>query len=531
MKFNTRSLKNRMTVVVILLVLMATGIVAFTSLYIVERRMHMVIGEQQVALLSSAAAYIDQDLEAKQTLLRAVAEHIPPHILSHPELVQEFIEGHATLRDEFFNVGVFDRAGLLIGNLNDRRQLGKLRSANRAYFQDTLKKQEGLVSAPFKSALSGKPVVLVTQPIIDAGGKIVYIMAGGIDLQKPRFFGQLGVLRPGKSGYLFMITTDGVIIDHPEKARILKRVSEEPGGFVPSTLAAMGDYEGWGEAKSERGVPAIVSYKRLRVADWIIGAVYPTDEAFAAVTATGHTAFVASAIVALSAGILAWYAIRRLLKPLDALRRHVVCIQGGSQDIDVFQVERPDEFGDLSRAFYALSLQRREAESQLTALAHTDPLTGIGNRRKFDEGLRLAIDRSCRTGNWMALAFLDIDRFKSINDTYGHDNGDRVLLEFARRLVAAVRTTDGVYRLAGDEFMIIFENVNDKKEAALLGQKILDAVRSDFAIGEIGLQVSTSVGIVLSHGRDNSPDELVKLADLALYEAKNNGRNGFVVKA
>lgn len=522
-RFNTRSLKNRMALMVVLLVLLATGIVAFTALHIVEQRIGMVIGEQQMALLSSAAAYIDQDLESKQTLLQALSEQIPQHILADPALVQDFIEGHTTLREQFFNVVVFDRSGVLVGNLNDRRELGKLRVAERPYFQATLKKREGLVSAPFKSALSGKPVVLVTQPITDASGKIVYVMAGGIDLQKPRFFGQFGALRPGKSGYLFMLTTDGVMIDHPEKSRILKRVTEEPGGAVPSILAAMAGYEGWTEAQSKRGIPAIITYKRLRAADWIIGAVYPKDEAFAAVTAARRIAFVVSAIVALSAGILGWYAIWRLLKPLDALRKHVLGIQAGSRDIDVFQVERQDEFGDLT-------------ESQLTLLAHTDTLTGIGNRRKFDEGLSMALERSCRTGNPVALAFLDIDHFKLINDTRGHDNGDRVLLEFSHRLVRAVRATDSVYRLAGDEFMIIFENVNDHQEAALLGQKILDAIRPPFALDALGgvgepcVQVTTSIGIVLSKGRANGADGLVKLADLALYEAKANGRNGVVVK-
>ncbi len=782
-KYLAVSLKTRMTAIVVMLVLSATALVTIAALYIAERKMNAVIGAQQFALLSSAAAYIDRDLEGKRTLLEAVIEHLPPEMLTRPEAVQAFIEGHTTLRNEFFNVVVMDRKGQLIANLNDRRQIGKLNFSTRAYFTDTLNAHEGVISAPFKSSLSGKPVVLITVPVIDASGKIVYILGGGIDLQKPRFFGQFGALKPGKTGYLFMITADGVVIDHPDKERILKKVTDEQGGAVPSTLAALRGFEGWTEGPTKRGALAIITYKRLSTAGWIVGSVYPVDEAFSSLIDMRGTALLASALVAAVAGVLAWYAIFRLLRPLGALRRHVANLRAGSQDIGVFQVARADEFGELSRGFHALSLEREAAmarivdsealiraiiarapdafvgvdpnglvtewnqraeetfgwrraevlgrdigqlivppaqrgdrpgalaqlagsaagpvldqrlrvtalrrdgravpielslgaiqhdsafystaflrdistqlafeekiaaaerqiklitdhlpvlifyidrehlfqfgnatferwfgivpaayigqplsqaigvdsyelarphldlafagqmvsfesvtliqgqeriletsyvpsvqgdgavdgvygltsdmtkikqiERRLSHLARVDPLTGIGNRRMFEETLKLAIERAKRGGGIMALAYLDIDRFKHINDTHGHGTGDRVLSELAARLVAAVRSTDSVARLAGDEFVIIFEHLKGREEAATLGQKILLAIRRPFQLDALELAVTSSVGIALSYGSATAPEQLVHLADSALYEAKKQGRDGYRVR-
>ena len=437
--FNPRSFKFKMAVLVGVLVLCATGSVALTSLSVAQGQMVSVIGNQQYALLTSAAAYIDDDLNAKKALLRVLAEGLPADVLEHPQRMQAFIENHPTLREEFFNLVALDATGQLIASMNDRRVLGKFNFATRDYFIDTVKFREGVISRPFKSQLSGKPLVLVTEPIYDAAGKLLYVIAGGINLQSPTFFGQWEQLKPGKSGYLFMLTDDGTIIHHPDPARVLKRVSEEKGGATPSTLAALRGFDGWTQGKTKPGVQAIITYKHLHAADWIIGAVYPESEAFTPITDIYAQVIIASSGVALLASCAGWLAVMLLLRPLGDLGRHVANIRSGDADIAVFDIARKDEFGKLSRAFYALSLQREAAESNLAVLARTDMLTGLHNRRMFDEALAAALTRARRARTGLALAYLDIDYFKKINDTYGHGVGDLVLIEFAKRLKACVR--------------------------------------------------------------------------------------------
>ncbi|MDQ1919382.1 sensor domain-containing diguanylate cyclase [Massilia pseudoviolaceinigra] len=527
---NTATLKFRLTVVVIGLVLLATSVLTFVSLYLAERQMRDVIGSQQVALLSSAAAYIDADLESRQTLLKTLREELG-RSGGHPAGgLQAFLEAHATLREEFFNVLVFDSTGTMLANMNDRRTNNTMNFGKRAYFTDTVAAREGVISKPFKSALSGKPVILVTEPLYDEQGKLIFMLGGAIDLQRPRFFGQLTALGSGATGYLFMLTSAGTIIHHPNKERILQRVQDETGGAVASTMAALDGFEGWVEGPTKRGVRALITYKRLRKTDWILGAVYPVDEAFTPLIHMRPTALLASVAVAALAGLAGWLAILRLLRPLGALRGHVAGIVDGSAGIEVFNVRGHDEFGELSRAFYTLSQQRRQAELKLEAQARTDILTGIDNRRMFEETFAAALGRAARGNTAIALAYLDIDHFKTINDTYGHKAGDEVLVEFARRLRAAVRSTDSVARLAGDEFVAIFEGLRDDVEPTMLAEKILDMARTPFLAAGASLQVSTSVGIAVGRGNAAGAGDYLALADEALYAAKQAGRDRYAMR-
>jgi diguanylate cyclase (GGDEF)-like protein/PAS domain S-box-containing protein len=166
----------------------------------------------------------------------------------------------------------------------------------------------------------------------------------------------------------------------------------------------------------------------------------------------------------------------------------------------------------------------RMHERSLHALAHTDTLTGLPNRRHFESALRGA-DRTPRQGSRTALLYLDIDHFKQINDRYGHAVGDAVLVEFARRVRGAVRATDLVSRLAGDEFTVLLGDVADEADVELVARKILAAMQAPFALDAVVLQVGTSIGAALAEQPDPAPARLLDTADRALYMAKEAGRN------
>jgi diguanylate cyclase (GGDEF)-like protein len=524
---NARSFTFRMTCVVTLLVLIACFLVATLSQSVAERQMAGMIGDQQYALLTSTAESIDKNLDSKKMVLELVAQQLAALPRLDAQAIQKVFESHPPLREEFYNVVAFDPQGVLIANLSDRTMVDTIRVGNRPYFKDTLKDRDGVISAPFRSNLSGTPVVLITKPVFDLAGKLLFVLAGGIDLHRPRLFAQLQSLAPGQSGYLFLLSRDGVVLQYPDQKRLLQRVDAQPA--MASMFQAMRSSDGWARGVTEHGRPAIWSFHRLRNADWILGAVFPELEAFAPLDSMRRAAFVSSAIVALAAGVVGCLAIFRLLRPLGALRRHVSRIAAGDADIAVFDVRRQDEFGELSRAFYALSCQRAKAEADLAAIASTDRLTGIPNRRMFDLTLPAALARASREQGIIGLAYLDVDHFKAINDTHGHGIGDEVLVEFAARLKRAVRISDTVARLAGDEFVIIFEQIHDHTLPYLLAEKILAAVRAPFVLSGVTLQLTTSVGIALRPAGQSSPAALLAAADAALYQAKQAGRNGFVV--
>jgi len=181
----------------------------------------------------------------------------------------------------------------------------------------------------------------------------------------------------------------------------------------------------------------------------------------------------------------------------------------------------------LSTDVTAMKLVEQHLEEQ----ARVDSLTGLPNRRRFEEKLLEAMARSRRLKRPMALLFLDLDHFKEINDTHGHGVGDAVLREFAARLTASVRVTDTVARLAGDEFVIILEVLNHREEAMMIAAKIVERMRDPVACAGQTLRLSTSVGIALFDGATQSAEALVAAADAALYEAKRAGRNTYAAAA
>ncbi|WP_081934144.1 GGDEF domain-containing protein [Massilia sp. 9096] len=171
--------------------------------------------------------------------------------------------------------------------------------------------------------------------------------------------------------------------------------------------------------------------------------------------------------------------------------------------------------------------EMKDVQHRLSAFARVDSLTGLPNRAQLYERLGEALARSRRGASATACLFLDIDHFKSINDSLGHASGDEALREFGRRLQSSVRETDLVGRLAGDEFVIVLEGGEQPACAQAVAQKIIEAMRAPFFIAGAPLHASTSIGIAVSSGEDDDADGILRRADEALYAAKRAGRGGF----
>lgn len=173
---------------------------------------------------------------------------------------------------------------------------------------------------------------------------------------------------------------------------------------------------------------------------------------------------------------------------------------------------------------------RKAAEKEIELLAFYDPLTQLPNRRLLLDRLKLALASSSRSGREGALLFLDLDHFKIINDTLGHDIGDALLQQVAERLIACVREGDTVARLGGDEFVIMLEDLSEHDiEAAAqteaISEKILTTLNSPYQLGAHRYHSTPSIGATLFNDHQSTMDELLKQADIAMYQAKKAGRN------
>ena len=173
--------------------------------------------------------------------------------------------------------------------------------------------------------------------------------------------------------------------------------------------------------------------------------------------------------------------------------------------------------------------ERMRTEEKVAYLAFYDPLTGLANRRLLQERLDRALTSSARTREYGALLFIDLDHFKTINDTVGHDYGDLLLVEVAERLRTTLRGTDTISRPGGDEFVVILEQIGIKRELAAaqarnISEKVLEELSSRYHLQNREYSGSASIGVVLFRGHQDSVEELLKRSDMAMYEAKRAGR-------
>ena len=190
--------------------------------------------------------------------------------------------------------------------------------------------------------------------------------------------------------------------------------------------------------------------------------------------------------------------------------------------------QRDDERTIIGYHFIHQDVTDHKVEQQrLSLLARADALTGLLNRAGFEVAIDEAMSRSRHHGSAMALFYLDVDRFKSINDRYGHPVGDALLRGFAGRLVHAVRSADVVARLGGDEFVVITEGLRNTDDVRAVAQKILRAMGADFEVAGVTLSITASIGIAAYMGESIDSAALIRRADEALYRAKNAGRNRY----
>ncbi len=771
------SLRTRLCAGVVAIVLLTTLAVATAALYFVKRNMQAAIATEQFERISAIADAVDQKFLSRRTLLKTFSDSVNTHRFDDRQRLQAFVMQHGrSLKEAFDNVAFLDTNGDLVANLNGAQQLGRVNVKDREYFVQTVATKAGVISQPYRNRLNGLAQIAVTEPVLDEQGKVVYVIAGSINLKEHNFLGELAHTKFGKTGYMFITNTDGVVVDHPLKSRILNHSDE--GGADLATERAVTGYEGTFEATDRLGAHGLYAFKRIRQTNWVLGAIYPRQEAFARIEQIERLAWAGALLLTFLAGGLTFLVMRSELAPLARLHEHMQVSRAATRYVPATERPREDEIGDLSRTFDSLMLERqfaqerlqssekflrdvtdnlpavvayfdrdqrclfsnkaglgmrgkaqadigtmkidealpawvhaqlvpqfakvlagtatrfegtydrsgregffqchlvpdlrgagevvgyylmtfditrqkiaergraagearirtitdnlpalvshvdaslrytfvnanvralhdgvelvgrsmpavrgpedfavvepyvrrvlageavtfekmgdrsrgvgqnwyqshfipdrsaegtvqgfyamtfditarRQLEQRLAGLARVDVLTQLPNRLALNELLPKALARARRMGDTLALMFVDIDNFKAVNDTLGHAGGDAVLVEFARRLLASVRTTDTVVRLAGDEFVVILENLGTPGLAARLAEKIVSQVgRTAFPFDGRTLDVTTSIGIALFEAGDApvSAADVLARADVALYGAKAAGRNTY----
>jgi diguanylate cyclase (GGDEF)-like protein len=202
-------------------------------------------------------------------------------------------------------------------------------------------------------------------------------------------------------------------------------------------------------------------------------------------------------------------------------------VRRARDELEVRVLERTAELAGANAMLQGEIVERRQAEARVHHMAYHDSLTGLPNRALLTDRIERAVLNARRTDRLLAVMFLDLDRFKTINDSLGHVTGDALLKEVAGRLCRAVRASDTVARLGGDEFVVLAPHIRDSDEAARVAEKIIDALALPFPLDGHTLHITPSIGICLCPGDGEDVETLMRHADAAMYHAKASGRNNY----
>lgn len=212
---------------------------------------------------------------------------------------------------------------------------------------------------------------------------------------------------------------------------------------------------------------------------------------------------------------------------VTARREAAEAVRRTRDELEVRVLERTAELAGANALLQGEIVERRQAEARVHHMAYHDSLTGLPNRALLSDRLDRAMLAVQRSDRKLAVMFIDLDRFKTINDSLGHLTGDYLLKEVASRLCRAVRASDTVARLGGDEFVVLVPGIREPEECANIAEKIIEALASSFPFEERLLHITPSIGISMYPDDGGDVETLMRHADAAMYHAKANGRNNY----
>jgi len=388
-----------------------------------------------------------------------------------------------------------------------------------------------------------QPSVILATPVTDALGRAVGAVVINVDLNG--VFATLAADLP-KDYLLFLANRNGDFLIHPDTTQTFgfdrgRRVLVQDefaatrdlvNGKVDKVLVEVRD---GGYAKT----PVVAAFigRIVQVSGdedrLILGLAQPLTAVLEQADKLGAVVLQLVMGLCLACILLAALVARAVTHPINSMSQAVQRF-AYQQQVATLTINRRDEIGVLARSFNHMQDQIKrqlgelqESRQELEHLARHDVLTGLPNRRLFQERLEQALARAHRSGERFALLFIDVDNFKTINDRWGHDGGDAVLRVVAMRLSAATRKADAVARMGGDEFVVLLDNPAHREDIISIAEKLLESVRSPILYDGQELQVGFSIGISQYPEDGSSAAELMAGADRAMYATKAAGRNSF----
>lgn len=322
------------------------------------------------------------------------------------------------------------------------------------------------------------------------------------------------------------------------KVRLREAGFDAPQGLISSIRSAMKGEVGEVEYMDDKNNKFFCCYQPINLpivqTRWSLVIVHPTSQMLSSLDRIIYRAMFGGVIIVILIGFAIAKFAEKITSPISKMAAMANRVRAGdlSGQLDI---KSDNEIGELAeninhmiRALRVTQEKTKQSEQQLKATAYYDALTGLPNRNHFLIRMRKIIEKSVQGRFYGALFFVDVDKFKSVNDTYGHAVGDGLLIEFSKRMVEIVGTKESACRYGGDEFILFLLGYNEE-DAISICSSLVNKMREPFNISGNEFKLSASVGLALMPKDATDLDDLLEKADSALYNSKRNGRDQFTV--
>ncbi|MEX6508937.1 diguanylate cyclase [Jiella sp. M17.18] len=354
--------------------------------------------------------------------------------------------------------------------------------------------------------------------ILDGGDHSIYAMIGGTRLAPDTYFSHAATLAPIVAQLRRLRRTAASLDDAPTFVRRYVLLENRPA--VVSAAAIISDTGKIHQAAGQEPVHVAVEFLDGPFLSKLASDFLIRNPRFSWTGHLGpHEAAFPLATDGTDIGYLLWTVQQPGMKVLDRM----VPILAGAGTVILLLA------GLLLFRLYRTTRKLVSSQRQIEHMAHHDALTGLANRFSFDQRLEHRLQEFEQTKRSFAVLYLDLDRFKDVNDTLGHQAGDELIRQVAARLLSLVSGEDMVARLGGDEFAVLRDAVTDRMEIEVLSRRIVEAIQSPFEVAKQQVVIGISIGVAIAFRDTLTQLDLVRRADVALYRVKSSGRGGYVI--
>jgi diguanylate cyclase (GGDEF)-like protein len=490
------------------------------------------IAEVVNAQQASMATYVANDINAKVLARRHLLEHLaaslPQGTLATPDVLQRWLATQSAI-PALFSLGVVVIPSDGKSGLADYPSVAgrlKLDFNDRDWFRAALATGTFSVGRPTIGRAVGVAVVNMAVPIRGADDRIVGVIMGVTALNAPGFLGLVENGLVGNTGGMLLVSPrDKLFVTASAPAMRLQPTPAE--GINPLHDKAMAGWRGTGTTTNAQGISELSAVADIPSAQWFLVARTPSAEVFATVDRLLGNVLKGSALAITVVVVFLVFFLSYMFRPLVDSAVRMRAMARGDVPLEALPVVRDDEVGAMVKSFNDLVEQQRLAQERMAYLAHHDPLTALPNRLAFHASMAQSLALAERQKGSLAVLFLDLDGFKRVNDTHGHETGDALLLQVAQRLRECVRASDVVGRMGGDEFVILLTDNPNLESASTIARKVIAHLTETYSLGPLLLSIGASVGIAVYPKDATSLDGLLAQADDAMYVAKRDGGNRF----